>query len=49
MMVLFKNENLRKVLIEKGRSEITKFYDAKSSSEVFEIIKKTVALSHAKQ
>jgi glycosyltransferase involved in cell wall biosynthesis len=49
MMLLFKNENLRKVLIEKGRSEIAKFYDTKSSATLFEMIKNAVDLSIVKQ
>jgi glycosyltransferase involved in cell wall biosynthesis len=42
MMLIFKDEKLRKGIIEKGKSQIAKNYVQKKSSNFFEIIENTV-------
>jgi glycosyltransferase involved in cell wall biosynthesis len=42
MMLLFKNEHLRKELIEKGRLEIQQFFETKSEAQMLEVIKSIV-------
>ncbi|HXR84478.1 MAG TPA: glycosyltransferase [Hanamia sp.] len=49
MMLMFKNEHLRKELTEKGRAEMTKFSGEKTASVFWEIIQSTAAVSNIKQ